>query len=400
MRRRTIRQRRAKQNHNNNKTNKENDDEYYINRANKIGGRNDFDFVDSETTFRLYSWITTTPILSVPTTTTPTGTTVPSLKKLCIDHLSTNTEYLTYELIESTPWSIWKPVWSKILQHGQDSPEVYSQFARKFSQMSDFKAHKPSRDPRNQVIGLYQVSRLHRFETVFKNIDFSDLIPSHLRVLQPLVFLDLSHVRNLPRNEYFHVFNIPTLVGLDLSYHDNIDDTFPASLRSCIKSGKLTKLIMVKVNGTKISSVGMNDLFELCRLPCRLSCIESDVRMSESGNWVRLTENKPKSLPLSLKVNALIRLGKIVVDGIDLIRENVFDVMVVDEVVNDERISQWKINDAWEIRRRVSNRLQSGETYVLNRTKHFHEEPKQEHKRNPRKLQKRIKLNANSFFRT
>lgn len=392
-------------------------EEETFNRASKIGGtHNEFDFVDSVSSQPSYKWTELTPIPMELANIKPNkGKNVPSLKQLCALELTRNVQLIDSKLIDAAPWSIWKLVWLCILKFGQDSPDIYGKFAKRFHVHPSFKAHLlpiGNKDIRNQLVLANGIpgNRLHRFETIFKNTYFDDML-QFIHIWNPLVLLDLSLVK-IPRDDYFKIFNMRGLSVLSLCNHD-VDNTLVGALCSSFKSGKLSKLKFLKINNTKITACGLLDLFKQSESSSCLSCIETDISMKlESDNhvkatmWYKLDEIQHlliHKLPLGLKLHTLIRNQIIDAENINISDNMILDLMMVDEVAIDKCITQFRINNTWETRTKVNKRVYIGETFILNRTKP-NSEPEEKRvssvtlKPQSKKKQKRVQLNAKEFF--
>lgn len=340
-------------------------EEGYFSKATKLGSSNEF--VDFETLIQPYLWTTVTPVIESATRTHASAR-MPTLKRLCAEQLARNVEYIGWHLIASAPWSIWKLVWTIIVKTGQDSPETYAKFAKFFHSFQDFRAHRYLLEQgiRGQAIGKYLIPgcRLHRVETVFRNIDLHDTI-KFLDIWQPITILDLSLIK-LSRDEYFALFNIPNLVCLSLCNH-HIDDTFIASLCSTIKNGKLWKLSVLKIENTKVTKTGIMSLFALGKESCDLSCIETDIPIVDnyacSTNWLKLDNESALiyRLPLALKLNALMKKNIL---QTSIINDNIMDLMVVDKTWHSSNASQENINLAWEARKDATIKRYRGKTYI------------------------------------
>lgn len=346
-------------------------EEGYFNKATKLGSSNEF--VDFETLIQPYLWTTVTPIVE-PVTRIRASARIPTLKRLCAEQLARNVEYIGWHLIASAPWSIWKLVWTIIVKTGQDSPEAYAKFAKFFHTFQDFRAHRYLLEQgiRGQVIGKYLIPgcRLHRVETVFRNINLYDTI-KFLDIWQPTTILDLSLIK-LSRDEYFALFNIPNLVSLSLCNHD-IDDTFISSLCSTIKNGKLWKLSVLKIENTKVTKTGIMNLFALGKESCGLACIETDVPIVDNNvwptNWLKLDNQSALiyDLPLALKLNALIKKNIL---KSTIFNDNIMDLMVVDKICNGSNMSQENIDLAWEARKGVHLKRYRGNAYIRKHALH------------------------------
>ena len=396
-----------------NKPKKDNDEEI-INRASKIGGTlNQFDFVDSISSQQSYKLTDLTPApLASSDITPPRKKTITSLKLLCALELAKNVQLIDSKLLDAAPWSIWKLVWLNILKFGQDSPSIYRKFVNKFHNHHSFKAHRlpiGSNDIRHELILASSIpgNRLHRFETVFRNIHLEDIL-QFINMWNPLVFMDLSLVK-MQRDDYFTIFNINDLMVLNLSNHE-IDNTIIGALCSSIKSGKLSKLKLLKIHNTRVTPTGILDLFKLSNSSSVLSCIETDIHMSldkdgyvTGTGWHKLDKTRHSlicKLPLGLKLSTLIRQKIIDSRSINLNEELILDLMMVDEVSNDKHTTEVTINGAWDLRTKAARRVYLGETFVLNR-KVTSEEKRistLSSKPQPRKKQKRVQLNAKEFF--
>ena len=184
-------------------------EEGYFSKATKLGSSNEF--VDFETLIQPYLWTTVTPVIESATRTHASAR-MPTLKRLCAEQLARNVEYIRWHLIASAPWSIWKLVWTIIVKTGQDSPETYAKFAKFFHSFQDFRAHRYLLEQgiRGQAIGKYLIPgcRLHRVETVFRNIDLHDTI-KFLDIWQPITILDLSLIKlSVMSTLHFSIFLI------------------------------------------------------------------------------------------------------------------------------------------------------------------------------------------------
>ncbi|RCK66352.1 hypothetical protein Cantr_02040 [Candida viswanathii] len=391
---------------------KKDKEEETITRASTIGGsQNEFDFVDTISSQPSYSWTDLTPTpLGLAKVEPQNKNTITSLKQLCALELTRNVRLIDWKLLDAAPWSIWKLVWLNILKFGQDSPSIYGKFAKRFHDQPSFKCHRlpiGKNDTRSELVLSSSIpgNRLHRFETIFKNVYFDDMI-RFINLWSPLVILDLSLVK-IPRDDYFTVFGIRDLVALNLCNHE-IDNTFVGALCSSMRSGKLSKLKMLKINNTKITQSGLLDLFRLSQSRGGLSCVEADIPVSLDRNdyvvgtrWMKLDKKQNtlvNKLPLGLKLNTLIRNEIITPDNVNLAEDMILDIMMVDDIANDSYTSLVRIDDAWESRTKAGGRVYFGETFVLNRQTHVEEEKVVHKPQPPRKKQKRVQLNAQNFF--
>ncbi|KAI5957189.1 hypothetical protein KGF54_000117 [Candida jiufengensis] len=339
-------------------------------------GQTDSNFIDTSFQVSSYPWTTIEHVLDPPKIKK-----LKSLKYLCANQISLNCSNINESLLKSLPWSIWRPVWNCILRNGKDTIEIFIKFNNVFGLRSDFKNHKTRSfiNKRDEAVLLNSIpnGNKHRIETIFNNVPIVDVV-SKLNSTMSKIVLDLSHLKEFKREDYFMLFNISSLICLDLSNHQ-VDDSFLSNLRTSIYHGKLNKLIMMKLVNTKITNTGILNFLEL---DSNIKCIETNIMIKKEG-WLLMKPQAQYHLTLGLYV-----LQDMFPD-FNFSSPNIIDLMIINKSYPAP------LDLLWSTRNKISAR-----GYVYVRDPNFKPNTKVEEEEEvpqPKKRQK-LKINANEFF--
>ncbi|GME74544.1 unnamed protein product [Ambrosiozyma monospora] len=310
---------------------------------------------------------------------------VQSLKSICADVLAQNADSITKEHFKATGfnWNVWSAIWNSILFYEKDTPSTFYKFCSGFANNPSFNTHyiTASRNPtfhnlkqrkqhllrnrnRDAYIAVNSITRKHRFETFYSNLNFTKGIVSDLNSFHKFSSQDgnvgigiapeldthfeslsILNLSGLKIGSVAHaISNIKNLVYLNVSNCD-LAENLVKSWCMGMKAGKMPKLTCLIINDNP-NLKNLNDLYDV-RLKS-LAYIESTLHDTScrTGLWDQIQDASVLNQTDSLKLKMLIDNGLVDVP-FSIYQSVIIDYRVLnkslDDLNNHDGDYLWKI---------------------------------------------------------
>ncbi|GMG37976.1 unnamed protein product [Ambrosiozyma monospora] len=316
----------------------------------------------------------------------PRNKKVQSLKSICADMLAQNAGSITKEHFKATGfnWNVWGPVWNSILFFEKDTPSTFYKFCSGFANNPSFNTHYITaiRNPkfhnlkqrkqhlmrnrnRDAYIAVNSITRKHRFETFYSNLNFCKGLVADLNSfynfsthdgdinvgLAPALdthfeSLSILNLSGLKIGSVAHaISNIKNIVYLNVSNCD-LTQNLLKSWSMGMKSGKMPKLTCLILNDNP-NLENLDDLYDL-RLKS-LAYIETTLydTSCRSKLWNPIQDASVLNQSDSLKLKMLIDNGLVDVPF------SVYQSLIIDYRVLNKSLDDLNDHDGdylWKIR--------------------------------------------------